>query len=125
MPYSLKFKIYRDYLEVDIKGERIPGKIVEEGIARWSEVAKICEKNGIYKILANMDINGKWNKDSAFKLVDSADVVGWRKDYKLALVTPTDDLYMDLMFSETAMVNRGYEMKLFRGKRGAKKWLLF
>ncbi len=124
MPYSLKYNINKDFLEVYIKGQRVPGKVVEEGVSRWSEIAKLCEKERLNRILAIMNISGKFRVDDAFRLVESADIVGWRKDFKLGVVAVTHELYMELMFSETTMVNLGYEMKLFDNKRTAKKWLL-
>ncbi len=124
MPYTLKYKVLNTHLAVKINGSRVPGKEVEEGVSRWSKVAQICEKEGHDHILVIMDLNGKFSLDSAFKLVESADAIGWHKQYKLAIVAATEELFLSLSFTETAMVNQGYEMKLFRKKREAKRWLL-
>lgn len=124
MPYTLKYKVLKTHLEVKINGYRVPGKEVEEGVSRWSKVVQICEKEGHNHILVIMAINGKFSLDSAFKLVKSADILGWPRQYKLAIVADTEKLSFSLSFTETAMINLGYEMKLFRRKRGAKKWLL-
>jgi len=124
MSYTLKYKVLKTHLAVKINGSRVRGKEVEEGVSRWSKVVQICTKVGHDHILVIMDLNGKFSLDSAFKLVESADTIGWPRQYKLAIVAATEELFLSLSFTETAMVNQGYEMKLFRGKRGAKKWLL-
>ena len=61
---------------------------------------------------------------SKFNLVDSASSLGWRLEYKLAMVVKKEELLDNLSFTETAMNNLGYEMKLFLNNREAKKWLL-
>jgi hypothetical protein len=56
--------------------------------------------------------------------VDKSQNLGWDYKYKLALVVMDKDRYTKLRSIEIAMASVGYDMKLFRNKRSAKKWLL-
>jgi hypothetical protein len=124
MPYSIEHRVLPNYLEVRLKGTIVPGKELSEAKDRWTKVAQLCVLEGRELILAFMDLKGQHPIISKFNLVDSAAGLGWRPEYKLALVVKNEEQHSNLSFLETAMNNLGYEMKIFLKKREALKWLL-
>jgi hypothetical protein len=124
VPYSIVHTILPDYLEVKITGTIMEGYALEEATKRWSSVAALCKKVNRNLILAFVDLKGNHTTQSKFSLVDKAATFGWQQDYKLSVVVKNEEQYNHLLFTETVMNNLGYEMKLFRNKREAKKWLL-
>ncbi len=123
MSYTLEHKTLPKYLEVHIKGTIVPGNELQGALERWSEVAELCIHVGRNKILAFLDLDGHHSLNSKFNLVDSAPSIGWRQDCRLSVVVKNEQQFQHLAFTETAMNNLGYEMKLFKKKREAKKWL--
>jgi len=124
MPYTIEHMVLPDYIEVYIKGTIVPGKELKEAIERWAKVAELCVQEDRRLILAFMDLEGQHSLDSKFNLVDAATSFGWRPEYKLSMVIKKEALFNHLLFTETVMNNLGFEMKIFRKKRDAKKWLL-
>lgn len=124
MPYTLGHRVLPEYLEVHIKGTIVPGKELKEAKERWSKVTSLCVKEDRRLILAFIDLEGQHSIDFKFSLVDEAFTIGWRPEYKLATVVKNEAQYNHLSFTETVMNNLGYEMKLFKRKREARKWLL-
>jgi hypothetical protein len=124
VPYSIVHTVLPDYLEVKINGTIMDGYALEEATERWSRVAALCEKVNRKLILAFVDLSGNHTTQSKFSLVDKAATFGWQQDYKLSVIVKNEEQYNHLLFTETVMNNLGYEMKLFRNKREAKKWLL-
>ncbi|MGB5646271.1 hypothetical protein [Muriicola sp.] len=123
MPYTIEHRVHPEYLEVHVEGDIIPGKEVQEAVERWSKVAKICKSEDRNLILAFIDFRGQHSITSKFSLVDGAASFGWMPHYKLSVVVKNEQQFQHLAFTETAMNNLGYEMKLFKKKREAKKWL--
>jgi len=124
MPYTIEHEVFPEYLEVYIKGTIIPGKELQEATERWTKVATLCAQEDRKLILAFIDLKGQHSTDSKFNVVDAATTFGWRPEYKLSVVVNDGNQYDHLAFTETVMNNLGYEMKLFRKKREAKRWLL-
>jgi len=124
VPYSITHTVLPDYLEVRITGTIKEVYALEEATERWSRVAALCKKVNRKLILAFVDLKGSHTTQSKFSLVDKAATFGWQLDFKLSAVVKNEAQYNHLLFTETVMNNLGYEMKLFRNKREAKKWLL-
>ncbi len=124
MSYTIEHKVLPEYLEVFIKGTIVPGKELKEAMERWTTVSNLCIKEDRRLILAFIDLEGRHSTDSKFSLVDAAASFGWRPEYKLSVVVKNEDQLNHLSFTQTVMNNLGYEMKLFKKKREALKWLL-
>jgi len=124
MSYTIEHRVLPNYLEVHIKGTIIPGQELREATERWSKVAELCKAEDRNLILAFIDLEGQHSTSSKFNLVDAASNFGWQPDYKLSVVVKNEKQFQHLSFTETVMNNLGYEMKLFTGKREARKWLL-
>ena len=124
MPLQLKYRLYRTYLRVEIRGSRTPGSEVTESMDIWGQIADLCNQFQRKKILAVMKISGRLPLDSAFKIAKSAEHIGWSRSYKLAVVAPSKIILVNIQFSETILINLGYDVKMFSTKWRAKRWLL-
>ncbi|MBT8321431.1 MAG: hypothetical protein KJO90_07155, partial [Eudoraea sp.] len=62
--------------------------------------------------------------NSAFQIAESADDLGWSRNYKMAVVAGSEAVLMNIRLSEMILNNLGYEIKLFGSTRMARKWLL-
>lgn len=124
MPYDLTFQVRPEFLEAELSVEVAPGQALKEAMERWEAVARICRENDRDKVLVEMSFSGSYGMETKFKLAKGAASIGWSPDLKLAVVIPDPAQFSEQLFTETAMNNLGYEMKLFLKKRPAKKWLL-
>ncbi len=124
MPYDLSFQVRPDYVEAQLTVEITPGQELKEAMQRWEAVARICRENNLNKVLVVMTFSGSYGMETKFQLARGASSIGWSPNLKLAVVIPDPVHYNEQLFTETAMNNLGYEMKLFLKKRPARKWLL-
>lgn len=124
MKNRIEHDVYEHYLEVRMYGLVDPAAEKQESISRWSKIAALCKQENKNKALVVSYFKGVYRMDTSFNLVENANNLGWDFDYKLALVAADEDRFMRLTFIENAMNQYGYDMKLFRNKKEAKKWLL-
>ncbi len=124
MKNRVEHNVHEHYLEVRLYGMIDPAVEKNESIQRWAKIAALCKKENRNKALVVSYFKGVYRMDTSFNLVENANNLGWDFGYKLALVAPDEDRYMRLTFIENAMIQYGYDMKLFRSKKEAKKWLL-
>ncbi len=124
MRLQLKHKPFNTHLRVEIKGARTPGSEVRESLEIWKQIAKLCSQLHQTKILAIMKLSGRLPMESAFQIAKSADIIGWSKDFKLAVVAPEPATLVNIQFSEMILLDLGYDIKMFSSPRKAKKWLL-
>ncbi|MGB5646270.1 hypothetical protein [Muriicola sp.] len=124
MKNRIEHEVFEDYLEVRLYGVIDPEVEKEEAMARWTKIVALCEREKRKKALVISYFKGVYKINTSFTLVENANNLGWNLDYKLAMAVPDEDRFNRLLFIENAMIQYGYDMKLFRNKREAKKWLL-
>ncbi|MCE2612826.1 hypothetical protein LVD13_07575 [Flavobacteriaceae bacterium D16] len=124
MPLKLKHALNRDYLKVEILGQRTPGNEVAESKQIWKEVADVLSQQEQSRILTIMKVEGRLPIKSAFQIAESAGDLGWSRNYKMAVVAGSEAVLMNIRLSEMILTNLGYEIKLFGSTRMARKWLL-
>ena len=124
MGYSMEYKRYPQYLEVVIRIQIEKGKELQEAVERWTKISELCKEHDLHRIMAIMEFEGFYGAETKFNLVKKASGFGWDPGYKLAVVVQNDRQYAEMMFTQTAMDNMGYQMKLFRNLRKARRWLL-
>ncbi|MBT8281723.1 MAG: hypothetical protein KJO16_09105 [Muriicola sp.] len=124
MPNRIEHTVHPEYIEITMYGTILPSVEKAESLQRWSKILDLCRKEKRKKVLAISHFEGVYQIDTSFNLVENAGKLGWDRSYKLALVVEDEDRYLRFMFIESAMIQYGYEMKLFDKKRTAKKWLL-
>ncbi|WP_445385373.1 hypothetical protein ACT6NV_00730 [Robiginitalea sp. IMCC44478] len=124
MGYSMEFKVNPQHLEVVIQIQIEKGKELKEAVARWTKISELCKEHQLDKILAIMEFDGFYGAETKFNLVKKASGFGWDPGYRLAVVVQNDQQYAEMLFTQTAMDNMGYQMKLFKNPRKGRKWLL-
>lgn len=124
MPLKLKHSLNRDYLKVEILGQRTPGNEVAESKEIWKKVADLLREQEQSHILTIMKVEGRLPINSAFQIAESAEDLGWSHKYKMAVVAGSEAVLMNIRLSEMILNNLGYEIKLFGSTRMARKWLL-
>jgi len=123
MPYNCAISETPDYLRVDVSGECLPGREVEDSIGVWKKVAEVCREKGLARILAVCDIPGKLPIFAAFEIAAHPETFGWDHRFKLALVQLHQERLEGSLFSETVAFNRGYKLKVFGDEESAVQWL--
>jgi hypothetical protein len=124
MENRIEHSVYPDHIEVRMYGTILPSVEKAESLQRWSKIVGLCKKENRTKVLVISNFKGVYRIDTSFNLVENAGKLGWDHNYKLALVVEDEDRFLRLTFIETAMIQYGYDMKLFKRKREARKWLL-
>jgi hypothetical protein len=124
MPYDYKIENNGDHIRVEITGERIHGKEVEDLVRVLFQVIDFCRETGITRILAVSKLKGRFPAFASLNLHESLEKIGWDKSFRLANVVVDKESLEDIQFTETVSVNRGYRSKVFNNEQDAKAWLL-
>jgi hypothetical protein len=123
MPYLVNIKEEKDYIRVEVSGDRTPNKETEDAISVWSRVAERCHSTNIHRILATVDLSGRFPTLAAYELAKSPGAFGWERHFKMAVVDINKESRQDNYFTETVAVNRGYWVKIFDNEKDAENWL--
>ena len=125
MPYDFAVDAERDYLRVEVSGNRSPD--IEQGLRDimtvWSRVTDICRETNTEKVLAVLQLKGEVPVMGSYNVVTHADQFGWSRRLRMAVVDLNDESREGNRFTETVAVNRGYQIKVFDNENDAKDWL--
>ena len=124
MPYEFSIDNKESYIRVNVSGERIEGRELEDIISVWSAVTDKCREWSINKVLAVFQLTGRVPVMASYDIVDSAKEFGWSKRFRLALVDCNEASRQDNLFTETVAVNRFYPFLVVDNEPDAKGWLL-
>ena len=123
MPAYLTYKVYKHYLEIQIREKSPVVDELEESKRIWKVMAEYCRKENRDRILLINDVNGRPPIGMSYDIAQQATPAGWRHDYKLAIVVKEDHRAVyNLILS--FLKHLGYEAALFERTRPARKWLL-
>ena len=61
---------------------------------------------------------------AGYNIVESSDKFNWNLRFRLAVVYPHKERFLDAHFVETVAVNRGCMVKMFENEQEANFWLL-
>jgi len=117
-----------DGITVSFKGDHVRADSTAErslayGTALWSEVAKICQENDCYSVLAiskapaPMPILDGYDHAELFRELD----IGPR--YRIAFAELNDEARVVTKFVETVLMNRGLPGRVFATEKDAREWL--
>ena len=123
MPYKVNIEDKKNYLRIEISGDRSPGQEATESKAFWSQVAELCSEKNVDKILTISTLTGRLPAMQAFEIAHSPQSFGWDWRLKVAFVDLNEESRQDNLFTETVAVNRGYRAKIFDNEEDAKAWL--
>jgi hypothetical protein len=124
MAYTFTIEEKREYIRVEVFGERRPGKALEDIQLVWTRVTETMRAKKINKLLAILHLTGKASTVGGYNTVQTADDFGWMRNDRVALVATTEESYQINAFVETVAVNRGYQLKVFDNEPEAHDWLL-
>jgi hypothetical protein len=124
MPYEVNIQEEKDYLRVEVSGERRPGHEVEDSVATWSHVATICEETKKDRVLGMFNVSGRLLTPAAYALAFNPESYGWSRRLKLALVVMHEESRQDALFVEDVAVSSGYKIRIFDNEEKAAVWLL-
>jgi hypothetical protein len=124
MPYEVNIQEEKDYLRVEVSGERRPGHEVEDSVATWSHVAEICEEKKKDRVLGVFNVSGRLPTPAAYAIAFNPESFGWSRRLKLALVVVHEESRQDALFVEDVAVSSGYQIRIFDNEEKATSWLL-
>jgi hypothetical protein len=123
MAYKFTIEEKHGYLRVEVFGERLRGKALEDIKLVWSRVTEAMRTKNITKLLAILHLTGDVPTIGVYNLVLSADDFGWTRYLRVAIVAADNESLQGNLFAETVAVNRGYQMKTFDNEPEACDWL--
>jgi hypothetical protein len=124
MPYERVIQENQDHIRVEVSGNCIPGKELDDAMDILAQAADSCHKKGINCILAIWNVPGHLPPLTGYDLVEKAKEFNWDSQFKLAIVYLHNERFIDALFVETVAVNRGCRVKMFKNEQEAKFWLL-
>ena len=124
MSYTFETEEIGDYIKVEISGEYTPGAELEDSVDVWGKIFRSCQGKNLKRILAIWKVPGYLPTMAAYNLAEAAEELGFDKKLKLAVVHLTEERYQDGIIAETFAVEHGFNVKIFKDKEKAKKWLI-
>ncbi len=124
MSYTFEIKEVGDYIKVEISGEFVAGEELKDSVDVWGKVLSSCQGKGSNLILAIWTVPGYLPTMAAYNLAESAEELGWQKNFKLAVVHLSEERYQDGIIAETFAVDYGFDVKMFKDEEKAKQWLM-
>ena len=123
MPYKSDFKMCDGYIRIDVEGERIPGHIAEDSGAVMEQTMELIAKTGVTDCLLVLNLAGALSPIDAFDIVAISEEVGWKRDFRVAMVDLNAESAEDTHFTEVVASNRAFPVRVFDNEDDALLWL--
>ena len=126
MPYALRFIKKDAHLAIRFSGNFIKGDIED----LWKQISEYLQENPQQRILVEEIFGSTAQELDAFEIFQAAEKLSKSKfayRLKIALLyakNVSDETLSKAQFGETVALNRGLNLRVFREKRNAQKWLL-
>ena len=120
MKHELKITFEGKFVQIISNGE----KSFETSLKIWTQTLKICREKNCYRVL------GLANSTKAPTTIESYQhgalfhQIKIDHKFKIAWIEQNPKAVESLKFLETVLLNRGYNVKLFKEVSNAKNWLL-
>jgi hypothetical protein len=127
MSFNVSIEKKQDYIRVEVSGERIRGQVDSDAITLWSNVAEVCNKNGVFHVLAVLNLTGELPTMAAYNIGTTLVQNELMKKLKIAVVDMNEKSRGTNLFLETVAVNRGGSSdrsRIFDNEKKAIEWLL-
>ena len=123
---SLRFShtIYTEYFEVVIEGSRTPGKEWEESASLWKQVFAISKNEDIKNILTLARIKGRFPLNAHINFALQLKDIGCTLLHRIAYVPTDRQIQKNPPLIFKYMHSAGYDIKIFKSREKAKRWLL-
>lgn len=119
MAYEVEFTDRGDHLVMRARGQRD----IEETRRLWAALAARSLEHGQGKVLALLDLRGRFTLSQVYELASHLEDLGWRRGTMLAIVDLVDESRPDNEFGSTVAANRGYVVAHFATQDEAMDWL--
>lgn len=123
MPFEVKISVENNYVRAVLVGKRVQSADVEVARKLLRPVSATCEENGMNKLMVISELIGPLNHAAAFQLISDPKSLGWKANYRAAIVNDdvsADDFYQ---FNQMVAANRGLQMRFFIDEATAHAWL--
>ncbi|MEQ9188641.1 MAG: hypothetical protein RLP15_12970 [Cryomorphaceae bacterium] len=123
MPFKVNISIESNFVRAVLVGMRAQSADVEVAQQLLGSVSKACEENGLNKLMIISELIGPLNHAAAFQLISDPASLGWKPNYRAAVVNhdvSADDFYQ---FNQMVAANRGLQMRFFVDEAEARAWL--
>lgn len=124
MPYDAEYQVLADHIRIDVSGERIPGAVALDSSVVMEKTMELIRETGINNCLLILNLTGPLSAMDSFDLVSISEDVGWKRDFRVALVNVHAESLADAQFTEVVASNRAYPIRVFDNEEDAKDWLL-
>jgi len=124
MSYDADYQVLDDHIRIEVSGERIPGNVAIDSSVVMEKTMELIQKSGIRNCLILLDLTGPLSAMDSFDIVSISEEVGWKRDYRVALVNLHAETLEDAQFTEVVASNRAYPIRVFDNEEDAKDWLL-
>lgn len=114
-----------DYIRVEITGNRVAGRYVQDMVSGWSRVADECRARNCSRVLCINRLGGTPSTADAFQIAAAIPPLFRGAALRLAQVVLGDaESRSANQFAEDVTVNRGFDARNFGDERAALAWLL-
>ena len=126
MPYKVSIQEEREYIRVEVTGERGRGQEATDSKEFWLGMANLCNDKGVYGILAIFNLTGRLPMMAGHEVGTWVVETKLLTELKIAVVDLNDESRINNQFIETFAGNRTrYDRgKVFDDEKAALEWLL-
>lgn len=124
MPLELSHTVQPLYLDIHIQGDRTPGREFEETAELWSDIFSISRSEGLNNILAQVRVRRRFPVNAQINISFKLKEIGCTFDHRIAIVAFNREVYNNASLVIRYMQGEGYNIRLFKSKERAKRWLL-
>lgn len=124
MSYVTDFQVLDDHIRIEVTGERVPGNVAPDSGEVIEKTMQVIEKTGITNCLLILNLTGALSPMDAFDIVAISEEVGWKRNFKVAMVERNAAALEDTHFTEIVAGNRAYPVRVFDNEDDARDWLL-
>ncbi len=124
MPYETEIELQRDYVRIEVTGERRYGDAASDASQVGQRIVEFCRETDNYRVLVILNLRGRLSATDSYDMVEDAKEYGWDRRFKLAFVDTNKESLDDVRFTETVAVNRAYSVRAFSDEAEAIDWLL-
>ncbi len=123
MSYDVTIEEMKDYLRVEVSGDRVPGQEADDGIEVWRHLADVCRETGHDKLLVILHLSGHIPTTASYKIASNPDKFGWEKRFKVAVVDLNQESRLENYLTGAIAVSQGYDARIFDNELTAEAWL--
>jgi hypothetical protein len=127
MAYNVSIQEKQGYIRVEVSGERASGQEAKDAVDLWGNLAEVCNRKGVFRVLAIYNLSGDLPTMAAYDAGVSLVKIDLMKKLKVALVDLNEKSRKINLFTETVAVNRSSYSdrgKVFDDENKAIEWLL-